>query len=132
MHRLHAECADKPEADQVQIAIHEAVQAHELALAMLTCLMMHGLLTNLAETCVLGEVGDKAVHFSIHLDVLHHILSVCLQSAVEIVQVFDTAYLACCSIEQLCWGGLRNRVIALLLISRDKVLTIFVNRSVEF
>ena len=134
VHGFHAECADKPETHQIQVSIHETVQTHELALAVLTCLMMHRFLTNLAEACILGKVGDEAVHLAIHFDVLHHVLSVCLQSAVEVVQVVNAAHHTCCRIEELRGDGFRQRVTfsSVHLESTHKVVSIFLDHPVQF
>ena len=83
--------------------------------------MVHHLLSNLCESCVLGQVGDIAVHLAVNLYVLHHILSVSLETAVEVVQVLYSAYPSCRSVEQFGGESLRDRVVALLLIARNEV-----------
>ena len=63
--------------------------------------MVYHLFANLAESRVLGKIWYVAMHLAIYLDVLDDIPAICLQSAVEVVEVFDTADLPCCGIEQL-------------------------------
>ena len=106
MHRFSTEGTQEPQGQQVEIAVHKAVQSHELRLPVFPCLVVYHLLANLVESRILGQVGDKAVHLAIHLDILHHVLAVSLQSAVEVVQVLNPAHLSCCGIEQLGGNGL--------------------------
>ena len=75
VHRLLAKRREEPEGQQVEIAVDEAVQAHELRRAVLTGLMLNHLLTDLVETGILGQIRDIAMHLSIDLDILHHRLS---------------------------------------------------------
>ena len=87
---------------------------------------MDGLFAYLAEACVLGQVGDVAVHLAIHLDVLHHIAAISFQAAVEVVQVVYAAHLACRGVEQLGRYGLRKGValLAVLLVARHQVVSL--------
>ena len=117
VHRFLAKRREEPEGEQVEIAVDEAVQSHELRRAVLTGLMLYHLLPDLIEAGILGQIRDIAVHLSIHLDILHHRLAVCFQAAVEVVQVLDTADLPGCRIEELRGQGLRDRVITFLFIS---------------
>ena len=91
------------------------------------------IISDLAETSTLGKVGDEAMHLSIHLNVLHHIATVCLQSAVEIVQVVNAAHHSCRCVEQLCWNGLRQRVTfaTVHLVSTHEIIPIFFHHSIE-
>ena len=79
--------------------------------------MVNDLLANLVKSGVLGQIGDVAMHLSIHLDVFHHVFAVGLESTVEVVQVLDTADFSCCGIEQLGGDGLRQRVVTFLLVA---------------
>ena len=117
MHRLLAKRREEPECEQVEIAVYEAVQSHELRRAVLTGLMLYHLLADLVETCVLGQIRNITMHLAIHLDILHHCLAICLQATVEVVQVLDTADLPGCRIEEFRGQGLRDRVITFLFIS---------------
>ena len=132
MHRLTTEGAQEPQCQQIEVAVYEAVQAHELRLAVFSCLMVYHLLADLIESRILSQIGDKAVHLSIHLDILHHILAVSLQSAVEVVQVLDPAHLPCRGIEQLGGNGLRKRVVAFLLIARYEVIAAVYDHVIQF
>ena len=93
--------------------------------------MVNNLLADFVESGVLGEIGYISVHFAVHLDVLYYILAVGLKSAVEVVQVFDAADFARRGVEELCWDGLRQRVVSLLLISRHEVIAVLHNHLVE-
>ena len=89
--------------------------------------MVHHLLADAVETGVLCQIGDVAVHLSIHFDVLHHVLAIGLQAAVEVVQVLDAAYLACRGVKQFGGQCLRQGVIPLLLIARNKVIPVYLD-----
>ena len=78
---------------------------------------MDHLLANLVETGILGQIGNIAVHLTIDLDILHHILAIGLQAAIEVVQILDATHLAGRCIEQFRWKGLRDRVITFLLVA---------------
>ena len=52
------------------------------------------------KTCVLGQVGNVAVHLSIHFDVLHHGLAIGFQATIEVVQVLYPTYFPSRGIEQ--------------------------------
>ena len=84
------------------------------------------------ESGVLGQIRDIAVHLAVHLDVLYYVLAVCFKAAVEVVQVIYSAYFTCRCVKQLCGDGLRQGVVALLLISRNKVVAVFGYHSVKF
>ena len=89
--------------------------------------MVYHLLANAIETCILCQIGDVTVHLAIHLDIFDHVLAIGFQSAVEVVQVLDTAYLARSGVKQFGGQGLRQGVISLLLIARDKVKPIYLD-----
>lgn len=72
------------------------------------------------------------MHVAVYLYMLHHIVAVCLESAVEVMQILYTADLAGCRIEQLCGNSLRKRVVAFLLPSRHEVVALFCDHSVQF
>ena len=101
VHRLLAEGTEEPQGHQVEIAVHETVPTHELRLTILAFLVVYGLLSNLVETGILGKVGDETVHLTEHLNVLDDLTAIGLQSAVEVMQVIDTADLAGGGIEEL-------------------------------
>lgn len=116
MHRLLAEVGEEPQREQVEIAVEEAVDA-ELRMSVFPCLMVHDFLTDLGESGVFGQIGDIAVHLTVYLNVLHHVASVSLQSAVEVMEIVYTGDLTCRSVEELRRDRLRQRVVALLLIA---------------
>ncbi len=101
VHGLDAEGGEEPQGYQVQIAVEETVQPAELGLAVLARLMVHHLLADFLEAGVLGQVGDVAVHFAVDFDVLYHLVAIGLQSAVEVVQVFDARHVAGRGVEDL-------------------------------
>ena len=78
--------------------MEETVQS-ELALAVLACLMVYHKLANLVKTGILGKIRNVAVHVAVDLNVLDYLVTVCLESAVEVVQVSDTRNLTCGGIE---------------------------------
>ena len=71
------------------------------------------------------------MHLAIHFDILHHFIAVGFEAAVEVVEVFDTAHLARSGIEKFGGNGLGERVIAFLLITRDKVVAVDGNHSIK-
>ena len=100
MHRLLAEVGEEPQRQQVEVAVEEAVDA-ELRVSVFPGLVVDDLLTNLVEARVLGQVGDVAVHLAVDLDVLHHIATIILQSAVEVMEVVNAGNFAGRSVEEL-------------------------------
>ena len=95
---------------------------------------MNGLLADACEACVLGQIGDVAMHLAIHLDVLYHFAAIGLESAVEVMQIVNAAHPACCGVEELCGDGLGQRVAltTVHLIAAHQVVTVLANHSVEF
>ena len=61
--------------------------------------MMHHLFADFAKSGVLSYIRYVAMHFAINLDVLHYIATICLESAVKVVQVSYSAYPSCGGIE---------------------------------
>ena len=53
----------------------------------------------LLESGIFGQIGDVAVHFAIYLDIFYYYFAIGFQSAIEVVQVFDTRYFTGRSIE---------------------------------
>ena len=93
MHRFASEARDEPKAEQVEIAVHEAVQT-EFRFAVLACLMVNHLFADAGKAGILGEIRNIAVHFAVDFDVFHHIAAIGFQSAVEVVEVLDAAHFA--------------------------------------
>ena len=133
VHWLLAEVAEEPEGHQVEIAVYETVPAHELGSSELACLVMNRFFANLGKAGVLGKIWDVAMHLAIYLDVLDYFAAISLQSAVEVMEIMDSAYLSGCSIEQLGWDGLAERValLAVLLVTGNEVVTFLGNHLVE-
>ena len=95
--------------------------------------MVYRLLAYLVEAGVLCQIWYIPVHLAIHLDVLHHILAVGFQSAVEVMQIMYSAYLPCRGVEELCRNGLGEGValLAVHLVARNKVVAVFLYHAVE-
>ena len=102
----------------------KVLRNHKLRRAKLAGLVVDHLLADLVEAGLLGQVGDVAVHLAIDLNVLDHLLSVGLQSAVEVVEVGDATDLARRGVEEFGGNGLRQGVVALLLPARDEVVAL--------
>ena len=132
MHRLQPETVHEPQRKQVEIAVHEAVQAAELRLAELARLVVHHLLAYFGETGIFGQVRDIAVHLAVHLDILHHIYAIGFQAAVEVVEILDAAHAPRRSVEEFCGNGFREGVVAFLLIARHEVVAVLRNHAVQF
>ena len=113
MHRFHSEFVCEPESSEVEIAVDESVEA-EFRRAVFAGLMVYNFLAYAVEACVFGQIGYIAVHVAVNLDAFHHLLTVCLQSAVEIVEVMYAAHLAGSGVEELRGDCLGKRVVALL------------------
>ena len=131
VHGLLAKGAEEPQSEQIEVAVDKTVQSHELGAAVFASLVVHHLLAYLAEAGVLCQIWYVAVHLAVDLNVLDHILAVGFQAAVEVVQVWYSAYLACRGIEKLCRNGLRQWVVAFLLVARNEVEAVLGNHLVE-
>ena len=128
MHGLLAEAVQEPECHKVQISVHKAVQT-ELGLSVLACLVVNHLLTDLAESGILGQEGDVAVHLAVNLDVLDNLFAVCLEAAVHVVQV-DAGNFACGPVVYL--GGYvlaQLSVIAFFLPARYQVISVLTDHA---
>ena len=128
---LLAKLAEEPQRHEVEVAVHEAVEA-KLRLAVLASLVVHNLLANLVEASVLGEIRDVAVHLAIDLNVLDDVLAIGFQAAVEVVEVLDAAHLACRGVEELGGNGFRERVAlpAVHLIAAHQIVSVLCNHTV--
>ena len=72
------------------------------------------------------------MHFAKDFDVFHHITAISLQSAVEIVEVFDAAHLPRRGVEEFRGQRFRQWVVAFQLVARHEVVAVFGNHSIEF
>ena len=91
---------------------------------------MHHLLAYLGETCILGQIRYVSVHLAIHFNILHHLLAISLEAAIKVVQVLDSRYFASCGIEEFRGQGLRQGIVALLLVPRHEIIALFHNHTV--
>lgn len=71
------------------------------------------------------------MHLAVDFDVLHHFLAIGFQTAVEIVQVLDSAHAAGRGVEQLGRQGFRQGVVAFLLIPRNEVVALIGDHVIE-
>ena len=71
---------------------------------------MNRLFAYLGKTCILGKIWDITMHLTIYLNILDYVEAISLQTAVEVMQIVDAAYLACSSIEELGRDGLAQRI----------------------
>ena len=94
--------------------------------------MVYHLFPYFIEAGVLGQIRDITVHFPIDFNAFHDFLAVSFQSAVEIVQVFDTTDLACGGVEQFGRDRFGQRVISFLLVSRHQIESVCHNHTVKF
>ena len=131
MHRLFPEFGDEHYGEQVQIAVDEAVET-EFGGAVLAFPVLDHLFPNFGEAFPFGDNRNVAVHFTVHLDVFHHLLAVGLESAVEIVQL-DFRHAACGPVEEL-GGDVFGQfgVIAYLFPAGNQVVALFRDFPVEF
>ncbi len=130
VHGLYTEFVGEPECGKVEIAVYEAVKP-EFGGAVFSSLVFHHLLSDFVESGVFCEVGYVAVHVAVNLYSLHNLLPVGFQSAIEIMQVLDAAYFAGCGVEEFCGYGFRQGVIAFLLPTAYKVISILCNHAVK-
>ena len=131
VHRPVAELRDEVDGDQVEIATDETAQA-ELAATVFAFLMVHHLLPYVAEAVHLGDDGDVTVHLAVHLDVLHHLVAIGLEAAVEVVQL-DARHPARGPVEELGRDVFHQLgVVTHLLPARYEVIAVLFDHLVEF
>ncbi len=61
--------------------------------------MMHHLLADACKSCVFGEIRYITVHVAVYLYMLHDVGTICFESAVEVMQILDSADFAGCGVE---------------------------------
>ena len=88
MHGLYAKFGKEPQGNQVQVSVYKTVEA-KLGHAIFACLVLHYFFADAVESGIFGQRGDLAMHFTVHFDVLHHVLTVSLESAIEVMQILD-------------------------------------------
>ena len=99
MHRFLAEVTQKPQCNQIQIAVEEAVQT-KLTLTVFACLMLHYFLCDTVEACIFCKVWNVTMHLSIDFNVLYDGLFIGFQSTIKVVKIMNTTDLSCRSIEE--------------------------------
>ena len=86
MHRLLAELIEEPDGHEIEITVHEAVDA-EFTDTKLTFAVLHHFLANLRKSGVLCQVRDITVHLREDLDIFHYFQTIRLQTAVHVMQL---------------------------------------------
>ena len=131
MHGLNAEFRHKPQREQVEVAVNETVET-EFGGAVFASLVMNHLLAYLLKSRILCQIRHIAVHIAVYLDVLHHLVAIGFQAAVEVVQIVYAAHLAGGGIEEFGGNCLRQRVVALLFPPRHQVVAVLGNHTIQF
>src|SRR5690606_29645996 len=90
MHGLFSETTHKLDRKQIQKTVNKALPS-KLGHSVFSGLMYHHLFPDTVKTGSLGKHRNKAVHFPINFNALHHFSLVSLESAVHIMQ-WDTRY----------------------------------------
>ena len=94
-------------------------------------LVHHHFFTDAGESCILGDVGDVAVHVTVDLDFLHHFAAVGLKAAVHVVKL-EAGDLAGGEIVYLRRDVFGKRVVVTdLLPAGDEVVAVFTDHAVE-
>ena len=93
---------------------------------------MYHLLPDVTKAIHLCNDRNVAMHLTIHLNILHHLVAIGLQATIEVVQ-FDARHPACSPIEELR-GDIFHQlgVVTHLLPTRNKVVALFLNHLIEF
>ncbi len=130
MHGLLAELACKPKRGEVKIAVDKAVET-KLGLTVFAGLMVHHFLAYLVKTGLFGQIRYVAVHVAVDLYMFDNLVAVCLQAAVEVMEIMYAAHFTSRSVEELCRQSFRQRVVAFFLISRHKVVAILSYHAVK-
>ena len=130
MHRLLAKLGLEPQGEQVEVAVHKAVET-ELGHAIFASLVVHHALTDFGVAGILSQVRNVAVHVAIHLNVLHHLAAISLQTAVEVVKIVNAAHLARCGVEQFGGNGFGFGVVTLLFPTAHQIVALLGNHLVE-
>ena len=130
VHRFFAEFGLKPQREQIEVAVHKSVET-EFGHAIFACLVLHHAFADFGVAGIFCQVGNVAVHIAIHLNVLHHLQAICLQAAVEVVQIVDAAHLACRGVEEFGRDGFGFGVVAFFLPSAHQIVALVHNHFVE-
>ena len=117
VHGFQTKTVEEPKGEQIQIAIDKAIEATKLRLAEFACLVVNHLFAYPVETSVLCQIGNVAVHFAIDFYVLDNVHAVGFEAAIKVVEIGDAANLARRGVEEFRGDSLRQRVVALLLVS---------------
>ena len=103
----------------------------KFACAVFTSLVVYHKFSYIVVSCIFRKIGNVTVHISVHLDAFDYLVTVGFQSAVEIVQIFYSRNKAGSGIEKFCWDSFAQRVVTLLLVTRNKVVSLFGNHTIE-
>src|SRR5437016_2642154 len=93
MHGPFSEFSDKKYRKEVEQAIDKAAHA-EFGFAVFARTVFYYLLTDFGKSSPFSDYRDVSVHFPINLDVFYYCAAVGLQTAIEIVQVFNARHAA--------------------------------------
>ena len=93
--------------------------------------MMHHFLSDTIESVQFGEIRYIAVHIAVNLNMLHHFMPVCLEAAVEVMEILDSAHFAGRGVEEFCRYSFRERVVAFLFVAAYEVVSFFLNHAVK-
>ena len=94
-----AECAKEPEGNQIQESVDKSFDA-ELADSVLPFLVLYRLFRDSVEAGIFCQIRYVAMHFTIYLYILYDFVSVCLEAAVHVMQLY-ACYLSCSGIVEL-------------------------------
>ena len=119
MHRFFLVTMHKGNGNQIQKSIEKTLQA-KLGVSVLPSAMLHHLLPDFREAIPFGQKRNVAVHFSIDMDILHHLIAVGLQSTIKIVQL-NPRNPAGHSIEEFGRDGFGNGIMTFLFPARDHI-----------
>lgn len=129
VHGLLAETADEPKNHQIQVAVDEAIEP-ELRTAILPGPMHDNLFSYLAEPRLLCHVGEETVHVVVDFKALYHFVFVCLEAAVEVVQLYPR-YRSHRGVEELGRHRLGERIVAFLLPARNEIVALLGDHPVK-
>src|SRR5690606_13088471 len=131
MHRTLCELAHECNRHEIKESVHESSHA-KLRNAVLALTVLNRFLCDTFESRPLREYGNVAMHFAVNLNTLHHLVSVGLESAVEVVQ-FYSGNSSCYSIETFrgkVFGACV--VVAFLLPSTHEIIAFGYNNASQF
>ena len=74
------------------------------------------------------------MHFAENFNALYHIATISLQTAIEVVEVMNTAHCTCCGVEEFGRDSLGERVTltTVHLVPTDQIVAFLGNHAIEF